>query len=393
MTFEFDRIIDQRNAWSLKWDFGERILGQRDIIPMWVADMDFPTPPAVVEAIRKRAEHGIYGYPITSKSFWPAVLRWLETRLSWPVEKGWLLRAPGVVSSLCLCVRAFSNPGDGVIVQTPVYFPFFGAVETNGRRLVRNPLKYESGRFLMDFENLERQIDSRTRMLILCSPHNPVGRVWTKDELERLGRICAANEIVIVSDEIHAELVFGGRRHIPTASLSEDLASRTITLFAPSKTFNLAGLTTSLAVVPNPGLRKRLSAEFERSGFELSNLFGLVALEAAYAHGGEWLDAVLLYLEGNLRFLQEFVAARIPRLKFLAPEGTYLGLLDCRSLGLEQKALHEFFWKRAKVYFSDGLLFGEELRGFMRINFACPRPLLSEALQRIEKAVGELAAA
>jgi len=393
MTSDFDRIIDQRNAWSLKWDFGERILGERDIIPMWVADMDFPAPPAVVEAIRKRAEHGIYGYPITSKSFWPAVLRWLETRLGWPVEKSWLLRAPGVVSSLCLCVRAFSNPEDGVIVQTPVYFPFFGAVEMNGRRLVRNPLKYEGGRFLMDFDNLERQIDSRTRMLILCSPHNPVGRVWTKDELERLGRICAANEIVIVSDEIHAELVFGGRRHIPTASLSEDLASRTITLFAPSKTFNLAGLTTSLAVVPNPELRKRLSAELERSGFELSNLFGLVALEAAYAHGGEWLDAVLLYLEGNIRFLQEFVGARIPRLKFLAPEGTYLGLLDCRSLGLEQKALHEFFWKRAKVYFSDGLLFGEELRGFMRINFACPKPLLNEALQRIEKAVSEAAAA
>lgn len=390
MPTDFDRITDRRGTWSLKWDRAERSLGVPDVIPMWVADMDFPSPPAVVEALTRRAAHGIYGYPMTPLSFRQTVIRWLGTRFGWAVERDWLLKAPGVVPSISFCIRALTRPGEGIVVQTPVYFPFFGAVEQNGRRLIRNPLVFRSGGFEMDFDDLERKIDGGTRMLILCSPHNPVGRVWTRVELERLGALARARDLIVVSDEIHAELHYRGHRHIPTPSVSDDLAGRTVTLFAPSKTFNLAGLTTSLIVAREAGLRDRIAAEIGSSGFEIGNLFGLLALETAYAHGGEWLDELLVYLEGNLDFLERFAAERLPMLTFIRPEGTTLGLLDCRKLGLEPETLHDFFLKKAKVYFSPGEVFGEELRGFERINFGCPRPLLREALERIERAVGAL---
>jgi len=390
MAFDFDAITDRRKTWSLKWDFGERILGARDILPLWVADMDFPAPPAVVEALTRRAAHGIYGYPMTPPTFWPAILGWLENRQGWRVQKEWLVRAPGVVPSLAFCVRAFTRPGDKVMVQTPVYFPFFSAVEKNGRELVRNPLRLEAGHFLMDFDDLEAKVDSRTRLLILCSPHNPVGRVWTRDELTRLGEIAAAKNLIVISDEIHGDLVFGGRRHLPFAAISEDLERRTVTLLAPSKTFNVAGLTTSLAVIADPDLRERFKDRLESAGFEIGNLLGLVAMEAAYAHGGPWLDELLVYLEGNADIIAPFLADRAPKVEFIRPEGTYLGLLDCRKLGLDPGALHEFFWKKARVYFSEGTLFGEELRGFERINFGCPRSILREALDRVAHAVAAL---
>jgi cysteine-S-conjugate beta-lyase len=389
MPFDFDRITDRRGTWSLKWEHGERVLGDPEVIPMWVADMDFPAPPAVVEALSRRAAHGIYGYPMAPRSFWMTVIRWLGTRFGWAVERDWLMKAPGVVPSLSVCVRALTRPGEGIVVQTPVYFPFYSSVELNGRRLARNPLRSASGRFAMDFDGLERVADDVT-MLILCSPHNPVGRVWYREELERLGALARERNWIVVSDEIHAELHYRGFRHIPTASVSPDLADRTVTLLAPSKTFNVAGLTTSLIVARAAGLRERIAAELRSSGFEIGNLFGLLALETAYAHGGEWLDELLPYLEGNIDLIDGFVAERIPRLKFIRPEGTYLGLLDARALGFEPAALHEFFWKRAKVYFSAGELFGDELKGFERINFGCPRPLLREALGRIERAVNAL---
>jgi cystathionine beta-lyase len=390
MPFDFDRITDRRGTWSMKWDLAERKLGVPDVIPMWVADMDFPAPPAVVEALTARAAHGIYGYAMTPPSFRQTVIRWLGTRFGWAIERDWLLKAPGVVSSVVFCVRALTRPGDGIVVQTPVYFPFFGAVERNGRRLVRNPLAFRGGRIEMDFDDLESKIDSGTRMLILCSPHNPVGRVWTRAELERLGALARERNLIIVSDEIHAELHYRGHRHVPTALVNDDLAGRTVTVFAPSKTFNLPGLTTSLIVVKDKGLRDKLKAELESGGFEIGNLFGLLAVETAYARGGEWLDELLVYLEGNIDYLERFTTERLPSLSFLRPEGTYLGLLDCRRLGLEPEALHEFFLKKARVYFSPGEIFGDELRGFERINFGCPRPLLREALERIERAVNAL---
>jgi len=387
MRYDFDAVIDRRNTGSLKWDYPERALGHKDVIPMWVADMDFPAPRQVIDAIRARAEHGAYGYPLTPPSYWAAIQSWMKTRHNWEVKKEWLSKSPGVVPALSLCVTAFTHPGDKIVVQTPVYYPFFAAIKHNGRRIVRNPLRTENGRWVMDFDDLERKIDPRTRLLILCSPHNPVGRVWRREELNRLAEICAARDVLIVADEIHADLVYTGYKHFPLASLSEEVAKRTITLTAPSKTFNTAGLTTSVVISSNPRLLNLFNTEAANAGLTMGNIFGIVALEAAYAHGAEWLDQLLPYLEENVNAAQRFFEARVPRIKFTRPEGTYLALLDCRGLGLEQKALNDFFLRKAGVYFDEGTLFGDELAGFERINLAAPRAVLVQALERIEAAV------
>jgi cystathionine beta-lyase len=388
--FDFDAVLDRRGTGAWKWEFCERVLGDREIIPMWVADMDFPAPPAVVDAVAKRAAHGAYGYHYVPPSFWEAIVRWLGTRWGWEVRREWLLRSPGVVTALNLCLKAFTAPGEGVIVQTPVYYPFFAAAEYNGRTLIRNPLKFGGGRWEMDFDDLERKAAGPARLLVLCSPHNPVGRVWTKDELGRLADICAARDLLIISDEIHGDLALPGSSHVPLASLSEAAAARTVTLIAPSKTFNLAGLSASAVVAPNPGLRDRLKREHHAAGLSLPNIFGAVATEAAYRDGGAWLDSLLVYLDKNQDFAARFFAERIPEVRLLKSEGTYLALMDCRVLGFDQKSLNEFFTRMAKVYFSDGSLFGDELLGFERLNFACPRSLLAEALERVERAVRKL---
>jgi cysteine-S-conjugate beta-lyase len=386
-VYDFDRVIDRRNMLSLKWDRCVRDFGLPDVIPMWVADMDFAAPPAVVDAVTRRAAHGVYGYASTPESLWEAVIEWLRDRHGWAVERRWLARAPGVVPAVSLCVNAFTSPGDAIVVQTPVYYPFFRAVEFNGRRLVRNPLVAEGAAYRMDLEALERVIDSRTRMLILCSPHNPVGRVWTREELDRLGEICERRDLIVLSDEIHMDLLLGGRRHVPFASLSPSLADRTITCVAPSKTFNLAGLNLSVVIARRASLLARYTAQFEAAGLTIASLFGAVAMEAAYREGAPWLDELLVYLEGNVDLAGRFLAEQVPSIRFVRPEGTYLALLDCRALGLEQAALDDFFLRQAGVYFDSGPWFGSELEGFERINLACPRRTLSEALERIARAV------
>lgn len=388
VRYDFDRVLDRRHTLSLKWDHCETQLGLADVIPMWVADMDFEAPPEVIEAVTRRAAHGAYGYTSIPESFWQAAVEWLRVRHGWPVERSWLGRAPGVVPALSLCVEAFTRPGDAVIVQTPVYYPFFHAVERNGRRLVRNPLARDGGRYRMDLEDLDRKAEGAT-LLILCSPHNPVGRVWTRAELEALGEVCVRRNLVVIADEIHMDLTLGGARHVPFASISAEVASRTLTCVAPSKTFNLAGLNTSLVVASNPDLLARYDARFDGAGLIIASLFGTVALEAAYRHGAEWLDQLLVYLDGNAACTDDFIRSRLPVLGFIRPEGTYLALLDCRGLGMEQQALDEFFL-RAGVYFDSGPWFGDELRGFERINLACPRATLTEALERIERAIATL---
>jgi cystathionine beta-lyase len=374
----------------LKWVYPRKVLKVEDAIPMWVADMDFEAPAAVVEAIRRRAAHGIYGYPLVPPSFWQAAIDWLKRRHGWEIRKDWMAKTPGIVPALNYCVRAFSRPGDPVIIQTPVYFPFYHAVENNGRRVVRNPLRFDGRRYTMDLEDLERKIDAPGRMLILCSPHNPVGRVWMREELEGLGRIAVERDLLVISDEIHADLVFRGHRHQILASLSPDLANRTITCIAPSKTFNIPGLSTAAVVASNPDLHKKFEDEAERAGFELGQVFGIVGFEAAYAHGEDWLDALLPYLEANVDFMDQFLGERVPGIRLVRPEGTYLALLDCRGLGLDPQSINDFFLKKARVYFSDGVTFGKELEGFVRINFGCPRSLLKEALERIELALKSL---
>jgi cysteine-S-conjugate beta-lyase len=388
MRYDFDTVLDRRNTHSLKWDQCGTAFGLDDVIPMWVADMDFAAPPAVVEAVQRRAGHGAYGYASLPESFWQSVVGWLRRRHGWDVDRRWLARAPGVVPAISLCVSAYTQPGDGIVVQTPVYYPFFRAVEANGRRLIRNPLVSDGHTYRMDLADLERKIDATTRMLILCSPHNPVGRVWTREELERLGDLCVRRNLVVLSDEIHMDLTLGGRRHVPLASISEALADRTVTCVAPSKTFNLAGLCMSIVVASNAALRARYEAQFDAAGLVIGSLFGAVALEVAYREGDEWLDELLAYLEGNVDIVERFLTERVPGVRLVRPEGTYLALLDCRALGMPQKQLDDFFLRQAGVYFDSGPWFGAELAGFERINLACPRTTLARALERIERAVG-----
>jgi cystathionine beta-lyase len=389
--YDFDRVVDRTDTESLKWVYPRKVLKVEDAIPLWVADMDFEAPPAVVEAIRRRAAHGIYGYPLVPPSFYAAAIDWLKRRHGWEVRKDWMAKTPGIVPALNYCVRAFTKPGDGVIIQTPVYHPFYFAVENNGRRVVRNPLRFDGRRYAMDLDDLERKIEAPGQMLILCSPHNPAGRVWTRDELEALGRIAVARDLLVISDEIHADLIYHGHRHHIFAALSPNLANRTITCIAPSKTFNIPGLSTAAVVASNPTLLKTFEDEAERAGFELGQVFGIVGFEAAYAHGEDWLDELLPYLEANVDILEKFLDERVPGIRLVRPEGTYLALLDCRGLGLEPAGLNDFFLKKARVYFSDGTTFGRELEGFIRINFGCPRALLQEALERIERALKDLA--
>jgi cystathionine beta-lyase len=387
LKYDFDKIVDRTGTESLKWVYPRKVLGVEDAIPMWVADMDFEAPPAVVEAIKSRAAHGIYGYPLIPPTFWQAAIDWLARRHGWAVEKSWMAKSPGIVPALNYAVRAFTKPGDGVVIQTPVYHPFYSAVEHNGRRVVRNPLRFDGRRYVMDFDDLERKIDRDVRMMILCSPHNPVGRVWTHAELEHLGRVALENDFVVFADEIHHDLVYGGHRHHIFAALSPELAERTVTGIAPSKAFNIPGLSTAAVIASDPGLLEAFKKETERAGYELGQVFGVVGFEAAYAHGGDWLDALVPYLETNVDFLERFLAERVPGVRLVRPEGTYLALLDCRDLGFEPDELNGFFLRKGGVYFSDGAMFGREIEGFVRINFGCPRALLKEALERIERAV------
>ncbi len=387
MRYDFDTVLDRRHTHSLKWDHCRSQFGLDDVIPMWVADMDFAAPPAVVEAVARRAAHGAYGYVLVPESFWESAITWLRKRHGWEVDRRWLARSPGVVPALSLCVNAFTQPGDSVIVQTPVYYPFFRAVEHNGRRLVRNPLVVVGGQYRMDLADLERKIDASTRLVILCSPHNPVGRVWTREELERFGEVCVRRDLVVLSDEIHMDLTLHGQRHVPLATISPDLAARTVACVAPSKTFNVAGLGMSLVIASNPALLARYTAQFDAAGLIIASLFGTVALEAAYRGGEAWLDQLLEYLAANVDFTDRFIRERIPSLRFVRPEGTYLALIDCRQLGMKQAELDDFFLRSAGVYFDSGPWFGDELVGFERINLACPRSTLTEALERIERAV------
>ncbi|MBE3131082.1 MAG: putative C-S lyase, partial [Acidobacteria bacterium] len=324
MKYDFDKVVDRTGTESLKWVYPRKVLKVEDAIPMWVADMDFEAPPAVVEAIRRRAAHGVYGYPLIPPSFWQAAIGWLKRRHGWDVRKDWMAKSPGIVPALNYAVRAFTKPGDGVIIQTPVYFPFYHAVENNGRRLVRNPLRFDGRRYTMDFGDLERKLDEGGRMLILCSPHNPVGRVWTQEELEGLGRIAVERDLLVVSDEIHADLVYSGHRHHVLAALSPELAERTVTCIAPSKTFNIPGLSMAVVIASNPKLLEAFKDETERAGFELGQVFGIVGFEAAYSQGDDWLDELLSYLEANVDFMEKFLEERIPAIHLVRPEGTYL---------------------------------------------------------------------
>jgi len=390
ITYNFDEIIDRRASDSVKWATGQ-IFNHDDAIPMWVADMDFRTPQPVIDALVERARHGIFGYPLRSEAYSQAIVGWFGRRHNWQIEPSWIEPNPGVVTALTVAVLSYTQPGDKVIVQPPVYFPFFSVCKNNGRHLIENQLKIENGRYVMDYEALESQLkDPRVRMMVLCSPHNPVGRVWTSEELRPLAELCVKHNLVLVSDEIHCDLVFAGHHHVATASLSPEIAQNTVTLASPSKTFNLAGLSSSFAIIPNPELRKRFAITTDSVHVGGISIFGLLGVETAYTAGEEWLEQLLPYLNCNLDTLQTFVEQRLPRLKLYRPEGTYLAWLDCRGLGLDPSALRYLILKNAGLGLNDGATFGLGGEGFQRMNVACRRALLEQALEQLETAVKAL---
>jgi cystathionine beta-lyase len=380
MKYDFDTPVSRENTFSVKYDLRGKVFGRSDVIPLWVADMDFRTPDFILEAIKRRLEQAILGYTFIPDSFFQSIIDWNLRRHGWHVQKEWICFAPGVVPALNLLVMALTGPGDKIVVQPPVYFPFFAAVKNHGRILINNPLLYENGRYRMDFDHLYSCLDEKVRMLILSNPHNPTGNVWGKEVLLKLAHDCLERDIIMVSDEIHSDLVYPGFRHIPLSSLSASIAGRTVTCMAPSKTFNLAGLSTSYLVIPDPELKKKYDQVLENVHVGAGNIFGFTALETAYNEGEEWLRQLMEYLTDNLDFLTAFFQQHIPEVRVIRPEATYLVWLDCHGLDMEKEALRDFLISCAGLGLSDGYLFGEEGDGFQRINIACPRSVLEKAL-------------
>lgn len=388
MTYDFNKVINRFNTNSVKWDNTEKLFGDEEILPMWIADMDFTAPPLVIDAISKRAKHGVYGYTTRTPHYFQTFIDWMNRRHNWSIEKRWIRCTPGIMPALSIAIQAFTNKNDKIIIQTPVYTPFTEVVQKNDREIVLNPLILEENRYEMDFKNLEEVVQKPdVKMIILCNPHNPAGRVWSEEELTRLGQICIENGVLIVSDEAHFDIVYKGFTHTPFASISQEFADNSITCTAPSKTFNLAGVQMANIIIPNKELRDSFTKIIDTLYLGLSNTFGVTASEAAYQYGEEWLDQFLDYMEGNLIFLTEFLETNLKEIKVIPPEGTYLAWLDCRALGMESKELEQFFHEKAKVAFDEGYTFGLGGEGFTRVNMACPRSVLEEGLRRVEKAV------
>jgi cystathionine beta-lyase len=386
MDYDFDTIIDRRGTCSSKWDRSEKAVGVPDVLPMWVADMDFASPPPVLEALRKRVEHGIFGYTERTDSYYTAITSWMKRRFDWNIQKTKIVFTPGVIVALNLIIQAYTKPGDKVIIQQPVYHPFSYAILNNKRQLINNQLQIENGQYVMDLNQLKNSIDDRTRLLILCSPHNPVGRVWTKDELLGIAKICLENKIIIVSDEIHADLVLRGHVHTPTATLSEEISNIVVTCTAPTKTFNIAGLGVANTIISNSNLYDRFYTVVNNAGLEMTNVFAKAAIEAAYNYGEEWLLHLLDYLQANLEFLVSYLKNN-PQISVFPLEGTYLAWLDFRKLGLSDEDVKNFLIRKAKVWLDEGTKFGGGGKGFQRMNIGCPRKVLEEGLSRIANAL------
>ncbi len=386
--YNFDEIVPREGTNSIKYDALERFFGSKDVLPLWVADMDFKTPDFIVDAIKKRAEHEIFGYTFRADSYYNSIIGWMKRRHNWDIQKEWISFSPGVVAGLTFGIEAFSKPGDSVIVQPPVYFPFFDCVKGTKRKLIENPLKIENGRYTFDFEDLKAKIDKKTKLLLLCNPQNPGGTVFSKEELTELATICLENKIMVISDEIHSDLIFNGHKHIPFASLSDEIAQNCMVSMAPSKTFNVAGFSSSIVIIPNKTKFARYERAIGVAHLYMGNIFGSVAMEAAYTHGDEWLDQMMVYLQENYKLLENFFKTKLPRVKVMNPEATYLIWLDFREYGMKNAELMKFTLERAKVGLNDGGRFGTGGDGWLRINIGCPRSVLAEALERLGKAFG-----
>lgn len=383
----FDLNIDRKNTKSVKWDMAETLFGSTDVIPMWVADMDFKAPKEVNEALMERARHGIYGYTIADDELKDTVVSWNKERHQWNIQPEWLSFSNGVVTSLHMAIQALTKPEDGILIQTPVYPPFYNVIKAHNRTIVKNPLVFEDNYYTIDFTDFEAKL-KEVKAFILCSPHNPVGRVWKKEELEEIAKLCVEHDVLIISDEIHGDLTYPGFRHIPIASLSEEIANQTITCMAPSKTFNVPGLAASYCVTPNLDVRGKLDEAFNKQGFNNQlNTMGQIAMQAAYTHGATWVDELTALLESHYQYVKESFEKHAPELKVVKTEGTYLLWIDCSGLGLDAEGIREFFITEAKVGLNAGIDYGEEGSQFMRLNMGCPRSTLEEAVNRIIKAV------
>ncbi|WP_367328005.1 MalY/PatB family protein [Lentimicrobium sp.] len=389
MQYNFDEIIDRGNTACVKYDLRKFFFGNNEVIPMWVADMDFRTPDFVMDAIRKRAAHEVLGYSIRTDSYFDALTAWIQRRHHWRTEREWIAFSPGIVPAVNMAVLAFTLRRDKVIIQPPVYFPFFDAVKNHNRKLVYNQLIMENGRYRMNYENLEQLCRDGARMLILSNPHNPAGNAWRADELQRMADICLKYNVLMISDEIHCDLVNRGYKHTVLASLSPEIAANTVTMVAPSKTFNLAGMATSSVIISNPSLMKRFRKVLDGLHIEMGNLFGNVAAEAAYMHGDAWLEQLLDYIDGNIHTLIEFAETHLPQVKVIRPEATYMAWLDFSQTGMSDAELKKFAIEEAGLGMNEGTQFGPGGDGYMRMNLACPRPVLMKALKQLKHALGK----
>ena len=385
-SVDFNEAPNREDTNAEKYALREKLFGSNEVLPMWVADMDIQTPLFVMDAISDRLKHPVLGYEEIPETMFQTQIDWIEKHHGYSMKSEWMFYSPSVVASINLCIKAFTDVGDKVIVQSPVYFPFYSSVSNNDRVLLKNELKEKDGYYTMDFDALEASIDERTKLLLLCSPHNPVGRVWKKEELQRLGEICVKHDILIVSDEIHSDLIFSGLKHLPTAGISEELQERTITCYGPGKTFNMAGLAISTVCIANDALREQFTKVYKSVHFAEGTVLGHVGFEAAYTKGEGWLSGLIEHLQGNIDYLDICLKEYMPCITMRKPEGTYLAWLDCRGLGLSNEGLKSFFFEEAKLGLSAGVSFGKEGDGFMRINLATPRATVEEAVSRLHRA-------
>lgn len=388
MAFNFDELIDRTNTNCLKYDFAQERKHRNDLLPLWIADMDFRLPDEIIADIQKAASHGIFGYSEVKTDYFEPLHNWFYNHFGWDTKEEWLVKTPGVVYAIALAIKAFTNEEDAVMLQQPVYYPFSECIIDNKRKLVNNQLVYEDGKYTIDFEDFESKIiNQKVKLFLLCNPQNPAGRVWTKEELLKLGKICLKHKVLVLSDEIHCDFTYPGYSHTVFASINEELAQNSIICTSPSKTFNMAGMQISNIFIPNKEIRNAFKHELNASGYSQLNTLGLVACKSAYSKGEEWLNELKVYLNENLNYVRSFLKENIPEIKLVEPEGTYLVWLDCSGLGLTYKELEKVVIDKAKLWLDGGIIFGKATALFERINIACPRSVLEKALTNLADAV------
>lgn len=388
MKIDFNTETDRSGTFSYKWDGAYRYFGTNDVTPLWIADMDFKAPEKVIEALEKRAKHGIYGYTKEESEHKEPFIKWAKNRYGYDVEESWIINTPGVVPAICAAIQCLTEKGDGVLIQPPVYPPFFSSIKNNERKLVVNPLKIENGKYEIDFEDFEAKIKSEgVKLFLLCNPQNPVGRVWSSEDLERLFKICKENDVIVFSDEIHGDIIYGDNKFTSSLTLSKEYYNRLIVATAPSKTFNIAGLYYSNIIIPDQSLREKISFVFTQLNVSAENVFSIEAGRAVYEHGEEWVDQLVEYLEKNAEYVVDFINEKLPKIKAYKPESTYLMWLDFSELFDSQEKLIDFLINQAKLGLNDGTTFSEDYVGFARLNIASPRSIIKEGLERLESAL------